>query len=86
MPEARPCEIQLLIDGRACTVPGGITVAAALAIAGINAPRRSPGGERRGALCGMGICHECRATVDGTPHQRTCLVPCRDGMRVVTDA
>jgi D-hydroxyproline dehydrogenase subunit gamma len=56
-------------------------VSAALLNAG--APcRRSVTGEPRTALCGMGICFECRATVDGTPHRRTCQLICREGMVV----
>jgi D-hydroxyproline dehydrogenase subunit gamma len=34
----------------------------------------------------MGICHECRAEIDGVLHQRTCQVPCGNGMRIQTDA
>jgi sarcosine oxidase subunit alpha len=33
----------------------------------------------------MGICFECRATVDGVPHRRTCQMLVREGMEVVTD-
>jgi len=33
----------------------------------------------------MGICFECRVTVDGDPHRRACLEPVRDGMEVETD-
>jgi sarcosine oxidase subunit alpha len=32
----------------------------------------------------MGICFECRVTIDGAPHRRACLTPCRDGMEVTT--
>jgi len=51
-----------------------------------NGFRRSVTGERRAPLCGMGICFECRATVDGIPHERTCLVMCREEMEIRTDA
>ena len=78
--------LHVVINGRVIRVDGPVTVAAALAIAGIPAARRSPSGEIRGALCGMGICQECRARVDGIDHQRTCMIACRDGMRVETDA
>jgi len=47
------------------------TIAAALMAAGQSC-RTSVTGEPRGPLCGMGICFECRATVHGVPHQRTC--------------
>ena len=63
-------QVSLLIDGRPITVPAGITVAAALARAGGLAIRRSRTGEPRGALCGMGICHECRAEINGVLHQQ----------------
>jgi len=33
----------------------------------------------------MGICFECRVTVDGRPHVRSCQVVCRPGMEVRTD-
>jgi sarcosine oxidase subunit alpha len=51
-----------------------------------NGFRRSVTGERRAPLCGMGICFECRATVDGIPHERTCLMMCAKGMEIRTDA
>jgi sarcosine oxidase subunit alpha len=50
-----------------------------------NGFRRSITGERRTPLCGMGICFECRATVDGIAHERTCLIMCRHGMEIRTD-
>ena len=77
-------DVQILIDGRAVLVPSNVTVAAALAIAGVIAPRRSRLGQPRGALCGMGICHECCADINGVPHQRTCQIPCVDGLRIRT--
>ena len=51
-----------------------------------NGFRRSVTGERRAPLCGMGICFECRATVNGIAHERTCLLMCRHGMEIRTDA
>jgi hypothetical protein len=47
--------------------------------------RTSVTGEHRGPLCAMGICFECRATVDGVPHQRTCQMLCTPGMNVDTE-
>jgi sarcosine oxidase subunit alpha len=34
----------------------------------------------------MGICFECRVSVNGRPHQRSCLVPVAAGMVVETGA
>ncbi|WP_238346193.1 2Fe-2S iron-sulfur cluster-binding protein [Luteimonas saliphila] len=62
----------------------GTSVAAAIAQAG--APGRlSCSGQRRAPVCGMGVCFECRANVDGCPQQRTCQLPAAEGMVVLTD-
>lgn len=76
-------EITLSIDDREVRVPAGTSVAAALMQAGVVC-RTSVAGEPRTALCGMGICMECRAMIDGVAHARTCQVMVRDGMKVVT--
>jgi succinate dehydrogenase/fumarate reductase-like Fe-S protein len=31
----------------------------------------------------MGICMECRVTVNGVPHRRSCMLACAPGMEVV---
>jgi NADPH-dependent 2,4-dienoyl-CoA reductase/sulfur reductase-like enzyme len=76
--------IGLRVDGSSIAVAPGTTVAAALWSAGISSCRRSLSGEPRGPVCGMGICFECRVTVDGVPHQRACILPCTQGMVVET--
>jgi len=76
--------IGLRVDGRSIAVAPGTTVAAALWSAGISSCRTSLSGEPRGPVCGMGICFECRVTVDGVPHQRACILPCTQGMVVET--
>lgn len=77
--------VALSIDGLRVAVPAGASVAAAIArAAGVS--RESCGGEPRAPLCGMGVCFECRATVDGRPQQRTCLLPASEGMEVRTHA
>ena len=76
---------RLIVNGVACEVAEGISVAAALMQLKIN-PRRAVSGEARGPLCGMGICFECRVTIDGQPHERGCMVRVRDGMELRTDA
>ncbi|WP_164002831.1 (2Fe-2S)-binding protein [Pyxidicoccus caerfyrddinensis] len=86
MPEPRVKALTLRINGRAFTVPAGTSVAAALALAGDFVSRSDLGGRPRGPLCGMGVCFECRATVDGVPEVLTCLTPCREDLEVVTDA
>ena len=75
---------EILVDGVAIEAREGTTVAAALWNAGRPILRRSVGGEPRGVLCAMGICFECRVTVDGAAHRRACLERCRPGMKVAT--
>ena len=77
---------KLTVNGRAVEVPAGAMVSAAVAISGLSAFRRSVTGEPRGPLCGMGICFECRVTIDGRAHAKSCQIPCADGMEVQTDA
>ena len=79
-------DVTILVNGQPVRAQAGQSVAAALAAAGIAVTRTSVSGEPRGPLCGMGVCHECRATVDGRPHVKTCQVPCRAGLRVETPA
>ena len=77
-------QITLTVNGTSIAVPVGATVAVAIVLAGA-ACRKSVSGERRGPLCGMGICFECRAVVNGQSHCRSCQVVCHSGMEVKTD-
>lgn len=78
--------INLSINGLKLSVPPGTVVAAAIARAQQQRFRRSISGQSRAPLCGMGICFECRVTIDGAPHARSCTLLCREGMEVHTDA
>jgi predicted molibdopterin-dependent oxidoreductase YjgC len=80
-----PEPIMLIINGQRVSVKPGTTVAAAVIQAGVMAFRQSVSGEPRGPLCGMGICFECRLTVNGHAHVRSCQVLCEPGMDVRTD-
>ncbi|MBS0608155.1 MAG: (2Fe-2S)-binding protein [Proteobacteria bacterium] len=75
--------VTLHIDGRELTVPMGSSVAAALASTPGGCSRLSVSGEPRAPFCGMGICHECRVSIDGR-RQLACQTLCRDGMRIDT--
>jgi D-hydroxyproline dehydrogenase subunit gamma len=77
-------EVRLTVNGREVRVPAGTIVAAAIANAGVGVYRRSVQGEPRAPLCGMGICFECRVTIDGRAHCLSCQTVCEEGMRVVT--
>lgn len=77
-------DIAIQINGRSFTVPAGSTVAAAVLHAGVPC-RTSVTGEPRSALCGMGICFECRVTIDGRRHRRGCQTTCQAGMEICSD-
>lgn len=79
-----PVPVKLSVNGLPVTVRAGATVAVAVAIAGQTC-RSSVSGEARGPLCGMGICFECRVSIDGVPHCRSCQILCEPGMEVNTD-
>jgi predicted molibdopterin-dependent oxidoreductase YjgC len=77
--------IQVSINGCPFCVPGGTVVAAAIAQAGVVRFRRSVSGQPRSPLCGMGTCMECRVTINGQPHCRSCQTLCTAGMEIRTD-
>ena len=73
------------VDGRPVSVEAGTVVAAAIAKNGETGFRRSVLGTPRGPLCGMGICMECRVTINGRKHSRSCQILCESGMEIRTD-
>lgn len=81
---ASAARVTIVADGRELRVAAGISVAAALLDAGVGTFHHSVSGEARGPLCGMGVCYECRVTIDGVPLRRACLVPVSEGLRVST--
>src|SRR5512134_2271563 len=74
--------VRFTIDGSSAEAEPGVSLLAALWNAGARAVRESVTGEARGPLCGMGTCFECRVTLDGRPHVRSCLTPVREAMTV----
>ena len=76
--------VTVTVNGKPVSVPPGATVAVAMAMAG-QACRTSVTGEPRGPVCGMGICFECRVTIGGRAHCRSCQILCEPGMEVRTD-
>jgi predicted molibdopterin-dependent oxidoreductase YjgC len=80
--------VTLTVDGVAVTVGIGSTVIAAIAQAqaGAAITRRSVTGMLRGPVCGMGVCQECRVSIDGRAHQLSCQTLCQPGMVVNTAA
>ena len=57
--------ITITVDGERLRVTADTSIAAAVMMTGRAAARKSVSGEARGPVCGMGICFECRVTVDG---------------------
>lgn len=82
-PEQGGKAVQISIDGRPLTAYEGETLAAALLAAGELTLRHTDRqGEPRGVFCGVGLCHECRVTVNGVPNVRACLTIVEPGMLV----
>ncbi len=77
--------MKLLIDNEEFEVSPGTTVAAAVMLADRPSFRRSATGAPRFPLCGMGICFECRVTIDGVAHVRSCQIEVSEGMVVETE-
>lgn len=73
--------LTIIVDGEALTVPEGISVAAALALTGDPTTRQAVNGDLRAPFCGMGVCQECRVTVDGL-RVLACQTLCRAGMQI----
>ncbi|MBP0589260.1 (2Fe-2S)-binding protein [Paraburkholderia sp. LEh10] len=86
MSDALRSRVRVVIDGEPVDIEQGATIAAALAICGASArgTRASVSNEPRAAFCGMGVCHECRVTVDGRAHVLACQTLCSDGQNIRT--
>jgi hypothetical protein len=82
--QATRTQVTAMVNHVSVVVPSGTTVAVAVVLAG-QACRTSVTGEPRGPLCGMGICFECRVTINGQLHCRSCQVLCEQGMEVDTE-
>ena len=74
--------VRVILDDQVLELKEGTTLAAALMRIGVMGMRRSVDGEWRAPFCGMGTCFECRVTIDGVKHQRSCQIVARDGMEV----
>ena len=76
---------RIKINSTVYKVAENLSVAAAVMNVGL-ATRTSIQGQPRGPLCGMGICFECRVTINGAHHERSCLVKVVEGMEIKTNA
>lgn len=75
--------VLIRVNGREVRVSADVSLAAALLALGETAFRRSATGSPRGPVCGMGICYECRVTVNGVPQVRACMQPVTAGLDVI---
>ena len=83
MTDAARAQLTITFDGQELPVEEGQTVAAALIAAGRRSWRTTrSGGAPRGAFCGIGVCFDCLAVVDGIPNTRTCMTWVRAGLDV----
>ena len=80
-----PENVTIEVNGSKLRVAAGMSAAAALFQAGEFRFRVSASGQPRAALCGMGICFECRVSINGELHCRSCQTVCAAGMDVRTN-
>lgn len=76
--------IEIIVNNKIISVVEGSTVATAVFISNAENFRRSVSGESRFPLCGMGICFECRVTINGVKHQKSCQILAENGMQIET--
>ena len=77
--------IVLQINNQKIEVAKGSTIATAIFVSNAEIFRRAVSGERRFPLCGMGVCFECRVTINGIKHQRSCQTLAEEGMKIETE-
>ena len=77
---------KIWINGTSFEATTDMSVAAALMRYDNMQTRQSVSGQPRFAVCGMGICQECRVRINGQPHKLACQEYCRSGMVINTEA
>lgn len=83
--ESEPGNDTVTVDfeGENCTVPAGVTVAAALLGHDDNHFCRSAAdSDKRAPYCLMGVCFECLVEIDGLQNRQACLEPVYEGMKI----
>lgn len=79
----QPFEIE--VDGEKMVAYQGETIGAALLASGRRTLRFTNKLEQpRGLYCGIGLCQECRMTVNGIPNTQVCQTLATPGCRVET--
>ena len=76
---------EIAVDGKKIVAYEGETIGAALLAAGCRTLRFTNKLEQpRGLYCGIGLCQECRMTVNGIPNTQVCQTLATPGCRVET--
>ena len=76
-------QITIWVNGKSLTAYKGETVFSAMIANGLKTIRKSPALKNpRGGFCGMGVCFECLATIDGIPNLRSCMQEVKEDMRI----
>lgn len=78
--------VTIVVDGVRVHGVQGQTLASVLLAADRSHWRTAPNGGSRGVFCGIGICFDCVATVNGVPDIRLCRRPAREGDTVRTQS
>ena len=79
-------QITIYVNGKEVIAYKGETVLAALIASGYKSSKKSKKiGERRGPLCGMGVCYECQVSINGAQNRRSCMIEVEDKMEIETD-
>ncbi len=76
--------VTVTICGEQVEVPENISVAAAFLLHSQDSYFRTSQvtGERRAALCMMGVCFECLLEIDNVSQVQSCLVRVEEGMQI----
>ncbi|MEB6335642.1 (2Fe-2S)-binding protein [Serratia rhizosphaerae] len=74
-------KIAITIDGERLWVKAGISVAAALSMTSQPHCRLSVSGQPRAPFCSMGICQECRVSINGV-RRLACQTLCQADMHI----
>ncbi|MCD0443943.1 (2Fe-2S)-binding protein [Glycomyces sp. A-F 0318] len=79
-----PEPLHLTVDGEPVEGVRGQSIAGVLLAQGRTAWRTTTAGRPRGVFCGIGVCFDCIATVNGESDVRLCLRRACDGDAVET--
>ncbi|WP_112140161.1 (2Fe-2S)-binding protein [Glycomyces dulcitolivorans] len=80
----RPAPVHITVDGMSVEGLQGQSLAGILLAQDRTAWRTTVAGRGRGVFCGIGVCFDCIATVNGESDVRLCMRRARDGDTVET--